>query len=399
MSYLAFCRKNSKFLPKTSDGILEVARAIGAVGFLAEAMFTVKYNSLNSESTATRIGMNISQPGIIHTSSSTKPSQLSLQQYQQVAEKAKEAKKKQASHNRVESRRLFKEMSLSAPGVRDRVLRLDQDDDDDGNNFGAGHVYRVVTSAAPDAAPAVIDGDTRVEVILTAKGQANAGDRITGQQTEKLASPKGVFEVPRFVVQDDGPHRIIHYFMWDAAPLPPEREMLDPDDQRALLRPTPVGGDNATEDTLYYRCVDRDHAMTRAAERMRHYRNLHGITTNAPKIRGTQATGARYVFVPGHHVPEAKARFYYGGEEPPLRNPLDAVREQNEKATQAVARAVCKTGAEALAAANAFLGERIVWNTTVARAMEFCVARSASELPPATPQGTRTWTPSAAVAV
>jgi hypothetical protein len=85
MSYLAFCRKNSKFLPKTSDGILEVARAIGAVGFLAEAMFTVKYNSLNSESTATRIGMNISQPGIIHTSSSTKPSQLSLQAYRELS--------------------------------------------------------------------------------------------------------------------------------------------------------------------------------------------------------------------------------------------------------------------------------------------------------------------------
>lgn len=104
-NYVDFCRKNSKFLPKTSDGILEVARAIGAVGFLAEAMFTVKYNSLNSESTATRIGMNISQPGIIHTSLPTKPLQLSLQQYQQVAEKAKEAKKKQASRNRVESRR------------------------------------------------------------------------------------------------------------------------------------------------------------------------------------------------------------------------------------------------------------------------------------------------------
>ena len=291
-----------------------------------------------------------------------------------------------------EKRRLFKSMTL--PG-RGRLLELHRD------NVGGDdqhHAFRAVTSAAPDAAPARIAGDSRVEVILTANGHGNAGEAVTGQAGNEflLALPKGVFEVPRFVIEEDGPHRVHHYFMWDADPLPPEREMLDPDDQRALLRPAPVDGDNATEDTLYYRCVDRAHAMTRAAERMRYYRNLHGITTNAPKIRGTQTTGAKYVSVPGHHVSQAKARFYYDGEEPPLRNPLDAVREQNGQATQAVARAVCATGTEALAAANAFLSERIVWNTTVADAMQFCVDRSDSELPPATHQGTRTWRPAAA---
>ena len=393
-SYVDFCRKNSKFLPKSSDGILEVARAIGSVGFLAEAIFTISYRSLNSESTDTRIGMNISQPGIVHTPTRDT---LSLQHYQNLAGKAKQAKG--AQKKKVgECRRIYKAMSLSGPGVCDRpgaVLELHQDAAD-GNSFGADHVYRAVTSAAPDAAPARIAGDSRVEVILTAKGQGNSGDRVTGQQAEKLASPKGVLVVRRFLIEADRPRERDHYFMWDAEPLPPERYMLDPDDQRALLRPVPDDGDNATEDTLYYRCVDRAHAMTRAAERMRYYRNLHGITTNAPKICGTQTTGAKYVSVPGHHIPQAKARFYYDGEKPPLRNPLDAVMERNVHKTQAVARAVCATGTEALAAANAFLSERIVWNTTVADAMQFCVDRSVSELPPATHQGTRTWRPAAA---
>jgi hypothetical protein len=391
-NYVDFCRKNSKFLPKTSDGILEVARAIGAVGFLAEAMFTVKYNSLNSESTATRIGMNISQPGIIHTSLPTKPLQLSLQQYQQVAEKAKEAKKKQASRNRVESRRLFKEMSLSGPGGRDRILELKQDDDD-GNNFGAGHVHRAVTSAAPDAAPAMIDGDARVEVILTAKGQGNAGESVPTMSEEQLASAKGVISVPRFVIDSrdhDLPHRRIHYFMWDAAPLP-QRKMLHPDGLN-LFHPAP--GDNATEDTVYYRCVDLKHAQKCARLRLQFFRTRSKVTKQI-QTRSTHRNNAKYVLVPGHDIPAAKAKFYYGGEEPPLRNPLDAVMGRNGQATQAVARAVCETGADALAAANAFLSERIVWNTTVAKAMHFCVARSVSELPLATPQGTRTWRPPA----
>ncbi len=392
-NYVDFCRKNSKFLPKTSDGILEVARAIGAVGFLAEAMFTVKYNSLNSESTATRIGMNISQPGIIHTSLPTKPLQLSLQQYQQVAEKAKEAKnRRDSTRSRVESRRLFKEMSLSGPGGRDRILELKQDDDD-GNNFGAGHVYRAVTSAAPDAAPAMIDGDARVEVILTAKGQGNAGESVPTMSEEQLATAKGVISVPRFVIDSrdhDLPHRRIHYFMWDAAPLP-QRKMLHPDGLN-LFHPAP--GDNATEDTVYYRCVDLKHAQKCARLRLQFFRTRSKVTKQI-QTRSTHRNNAKYVLVPGHDIPAAKAKFYYGGEEPPLRNPLDAVMGRNGQATQAVARAVCETGADALAAANAFLSERIVWNTTVAKAMHFCVARSVSELPLATPQGTRTWRPPA----
>ena len=103
-SYIDFCADNFKALPKTSDGILEVARAIGTVGFLAEAMYTVKYNTLNSESTETWIGMNISQPGIIRTSLSSSSSaslsptpnefdQYPLVEYKEMAKKAKKAKK------------------------------------------------------------------------------------------------------------------------------------------------------------------------------------------------------------------------------------------------------------------------------------------------------------------
>lgn len=101
-SYIDFCADNGQVLPKTSDGILECARAIGTVGFLAEAFYTVKYNTLNSESTETWIGMNISQPGIIRTSSSSSASlsstpnefeQYPLLKYKDMAEKAKEAKK------------------------------------------------------------------------------------------------------------------------------------------------------------------------------------------------------------------------------------------------------------------------------------------------------------------
>ena len=46
--------------------VLEVARAVAGAGFAMEAVFTAVYESLRSRSTKTRIGMNFSQPGVIH---------------------------------------------------------------------------------------------------------------------------------------------------------------------------------------------------------------------------------------------------------------------------------------------------------------------------------------------
>ena len=285
-------------------------------------------------------------------------------------------------------RRLFKSMTL--PG-RGRVLSLQRDDEERG-----GHVYHAVTSDAPGAAPARIDGDARVDVVMTARGQDNnAGERAAGQAVNPiiLRRPKGVIKLPKFVIgRNNVPIRREFYAMWDDAPLP-ARHILNPDDHEALVRPAPDG------DYLVFQCRDRKHATASASARMQEFRRINSLF-EAPfgntAIKTNNAGPYVIIQNPRDAMPHVRSRFYYG-EAPAERNPLDNVLGQAQP-TQATAFAVCETGAQALAAMNELLSRQIVWNTTIAEAMRFACERYESEVPPSREGAARMWRPPAGAA-
>ena len=292
-------------------------------------------------------------------------------------------------------RRLYKSMTL--PG-RGRVLSLQRDDDEE----RGGRVFHVVTSDAPGAAPARIDGDARVDVVMTARGQDNnAGEQVAGQPLNDiiLRRPKGVIILPKFVIdQNNVPTRSHFYAMWDDAPLP-DRPVLNPDNPEHLFSPAP---DEPVGDYLVFQCRDRVHATASASTRMQHFRRINNLTT-APfgNTRIKTNNAGPYVIIqnPRDAMPHVSARFYYG-EAPAERNPLDNVLGQAQP-TQATAFAVCETGAQAVAAMNELLSRQIVWNTTIAEAMRFACERHESELrTPSTREGaaTRIWLPPAGAA-
>lgn len=62
-SYVDFCGSCGG---KSPPSILEVARACAASGFYSEAVYTAAFCSMHEESTDVRIGLNFSQPGVMH---------------------------------------------------------------------------------------------------------------------------------------------------------------------------------------------------------------------------------------------------------------------------------------------------------------------------------------------
>lgn len=272
------------------------------------------------------------------------------------------------------TRRVYKSMTL--PG-RGRVLSLERDDDEEERG---GHVFRTVTSDAPGAAPAKVDGDARVDVVMTACGRDNnVGERVSprGRNAIILRRPKGFIKSRKFVIGENNiPSCRDFYSMWDDAPLP-NRVVHNPDDDADLFRPTPD-----EEDWLLFQCRDYHHAVECAGKRLEHYRLVHGLTASPYAGTRLKYTNPRpYVSITNPHnvLEHVKARFFY--EPAPVeRNPLDNVLGQGQE-TQATAFAVCDTGAEALAEMDAFLGRQIVWETTIAEAMDFCIERFESELP------------------
>ena len=289
--------------------------------------------------------------------------------------------------------RVFKSMEIPGRG-RVHELRRDAADGEAG-----GHVYHAVTSAAPGAAPARIDGDSRVHVTMTASGrEKNVGARVgaQGRNPVILRRPKGVIKAPKLIIDDDNvPHRRTLYAMWNDAPLP-GRVALNPDDAADLFRPTPD-----EEGWLLFQCRDYRHAVESAGKRLEHFRRANGLVgAQGTRVKQNTGPGNLYVTItnPAERLPHVRARFYYGGELPLERNPLDAVLDQNQPA-QARAFAVCQTGAEALAALNQRLATDIVWDTTIAVAMEFCCTYANSEVPHATREGaTQIWIPPARAA-
>lgn len=284
-----------------------------------------------------------------------------------------------------EKRRLYKSMML--PGGR-RVLELRRDNSDEGD----GHVFHAVTSAAPGAAPARMDGATRVDVTMTVQGQGRAGEEVAGRGANEfiLRLRKGVLKQKKIVIDNHVPVCRTHYAIWNQNPLPLEREVLDPNDEEQLFRPTPE-----EEDWLAFECNDYRDAVVCAGARLEHFRRANGLVgAQGTRVKQNTGPGNLYVTItnPDERLPHVCARFYYDGAQPPERNPLDAVLGQRQP-TQAEAFVVCETGAQALAAMNALLSEPVVWRTTVATAMAFCCERSVSELPPATREGTRIWSP------
>ena len=392
-SYVDFCRRLSKNVPSTSAGIMEVCRIIGAVGFVQEAFYTVIYNSLSSESTDERFGMNYSQPGIIRTSSTSPFDQhLPLKEHwRRVRQERKQRQERPGTSGGEgmpgeEYRRHFVQIALPEEGRDIRYLRWS---DEKGTDT---EFYALKSGDAPGAEPRKISGDTSVAITMTPDGEGGRSEHATvSAENVDLKKPYGVithrrFEVDFVKVKGKNvrvPVRREFFSVWIQNP-PPEREYLDPTNIEDLHRPS-AGNRTAV---CTFLCANSDQAWNAAIERCKFFNGAVGLPAESmegayPKPKVHKGTGQPYVVVllnsSGRVGTGASARFY--DERPPEVDMVYLVRCKlkgktpvpNRKTTHAVA--VERTYEQAYEAAIKHRQTPIVWNTTVREAIEYATDR------------------------
>jgi len=393
-SYVDFCRRHSKNVPSTSAGIMEVCRIIGAVGFVQEAFYTVIYNSLISESTDERLGMNYSQPGIIRTSSTSQFDQhLPLKEHRRrMGQERKQRQERPGTSGGEgmtgeENRRHFVQIALLEEGRDIRYLRWSDEKGED-TDF-----YAFKSGDAPGAEPRKISGDTPVAITMTPDGEGGRSEhaRVSLENVD-LKQPYGVITYRRFevdFVDVNGknvrvPVRREFFSVW-IHDLPSERKYLDPTNIEDLHRPS--AGNRIAVCTFL--CENSDQAWDAARARCKFFNEAVGLPAESkegayPKHKRHKGTGQSYVVVllnsSGRVGKGASARFY--DERPPevdmvyhVRCKLDPTIKPtpNRETTHAVA--VERTYEKAYQAAIKHRQTPIVWNTTVREAIEYATSR------------------------
>lgn len=395
-SYVDFCRRQSKNVPSTSAGIMEVCRIIGAVGFIQEAFYTVLYNSLFSQSTDERRGMNFSQPGIIHTSSTSTFDQLPpLKEHWDLVMQAREQRQERprtsgspgAPEGGRENLRHFVRIALPEEGRDIRYVRWSDEE-------GVDTVFYAVRSGdAPGAEPRVIPGDTPVEITMTPDGEGGRSEhaRVSLDKID-LTKPYGIITHRRFdldVVKVNGenilaPVRREFFSVWIRDP-PPERVYLDPTNKDDIQRPS---AENLNE-VCTFLCANSAQAWTAARARCKFFNEAVGLPAESkegayPVGKKHKETGQGYLLVTlnssGRVGKAASARLYY--DQPPELDMVYHVRcklnkkekpTPNRQDTHAVA--VERTYKQAHQAALKHRQSPIVWKTTVREAMAYCTSR------------------------